>query len=114
MIDFRYHLVSIVAVFLALAIGIVVGPRRWHPEVGQQAQQAALTSAEKRNTALCAQNAQLKQQIAADNAFAQAATGTLLAGLLTGQRVVLVIAPGADNADRERRDQRAARRPGRS
>ena len=25
MIDFRYHLVSIVAVFLALAIGIVVG-----------------------------------------------------------------------------------------
>ena len=25
MIDFRYHLVSIVAVFLALAIGIVLG-----------------------------------------------------------------------------------------
>ena len=25
MIDFRYHLVSIVAIFLALAIGIVIG-----------------------------------------------------------------------------------------
>ena len=25
MIDFRYHIVSIIAVFLALAVGIVVG-----------------------------------------------------------------------------------------
>ena len=25
MVDFRYHLVSIIAVFLALAVGIVVG-----------------------------------------------------------------------------------------
>ena len=33
MIDFRYHLVSIVAVFLALAIGIVVGSTALKPAV---------------------------------------------------------------------------------
>ena len=31
MIDFRYHLVSIIAVFLALAIGIVVGATALQP-----------------------------------------------------------------------------------
>ena len=31
MIDFRYHLVSIIAVFLALAIGIVVGANALKP-----------------------------------------------------------------------------------
>ena len=31
MIDFRYHLVSIVAVFLALAIGIVLGSTELQP-----------------------------------------------------------------------------------
>ena len=33
MIDFRYHLVSIVAVFLALAVGIVVGSTELQPGV---------------------------------------------------------------------------------
>ena len=33
MIDFRYHLVSIVAVFLALAVGIVVGAIALQPHV---------------------------------------------------------------------------------
>jgi hypothetical protein len=45
---------------------------------------------------LSAQNSQLKQQISADDAFAQAASGTLLGHLLAGQRAVLVTAPGAD------------------
>ena len=33
MIDFRYHLVSLISVFLALAVGIVLGagPLREHP-----------------------------------------------------------------------------------
>ena len=38
MIDFRYHLVSIVAVFLALAIGIVLGST----ELGQLTDRARL------------------------------------------------------------------------
>ncbi len=97
MIDFRYHLVSIIAVFLALAVGIVVGAEAVSPKVASNLNKEA-KSAEKRNGALFAQNAQLKRQITADGAFAQAASGSLLKNLLTGERVVLVTAPGADNA----------------
>lgn len=97
MIDFRYHLVSIVAVFLALAIGIIVGSQALAPEVTSKLS-SSLTSAEKYNKALNNQNNQLRQQLTADNEFAQAADGTLLAGRLTGQSVVLVVAPGADSS----------------
>ena len=97
MIDFRYHLVSIIAVFLALAVGIVVGAEAVSPKVASNLNKEA-KSAEKRNSALFAQNAQLKRQINADGSFAQAASSSLLKNLLTDQRVVLVTAPGADNA----------------
>lgn len=96
MIDFRYHLVSIVAVFLALAIGIIVGSQALAPEVTSKLS-SSLTSAEKYNKALNNQNNQLRQQLAADNQFAQAAAGSLLTDRLTGQSVVLIVAPGADS-----------------
>jgi Copper transport outer membrane protein, MctB len=95
LIDFRYHLVSIIAVFLALALGIVLGAEALTPKVANtlniETQKAA-----KRNAALFAQNGQLKRQISADDAFAKAASASLLGRLLAGQRVVLVTAPGAD------------------
>jgi hypothetical protein len=97
LIDFRYHLVSIIAVFLALAVGIVVGAEAVSPKVASSISKEA-QAAEKRNSVLFAQNNQLKRQIAADGAFGQAASGYLLKDLLTGERVVLVTAPGADNA----------------
>ncbi len=95
MIDFRYHLVSIVAVFLALAIGIIVGTYAVSPKFLDQLNNASRNEA-KYNASLHAHNTQLKDQIIADNSFAQAASGALTDGLLAGQRVVLVIAPGAD------------------
>jgi Copper transport outer membrane protein, MctB len=93
-IDFRYHLVSIVAVFLALAIGIVVGSTALKPAVlsGLQTTQA---SERKQIDALIAQNAQLKQERDAAQSFAAAGAPVLLNGLLAGQRVVMVEAPGA-------------------
>lgn len=95
MIDFRYHLVSIVAVFLALAIGLVVGSTALQPAVVTALNKASSVEAQ-RNRSLYAHNAQLKSQIAAEEAFAQAAEANLLHGLLDGERVVLVLAPGAD------------------
>lgn len=94
MIDFRYHLVSIVAVFLALAIGIVVGSTALKPAVLSGLQQ---TTAQERKQidALIAQNAGLKQQRDAAQQFAANGERLLLHGLLDGQRVVLVEAPGA-------------------
>ncbi len=96
MIDFRYHLVSIVAVFLALAIGIVVGAEALPPKLANKLNNES-QQAQRLNDKLNAQNGQLRRQINADDAFAQASSGYLLAHLLTGERVVLVTAPGADS-----------------
>jgi len=95
LIDFRYHLVSIIAVFLALALGLAVGAAELAPKVANTLNTES-KNALKRNAQLFAENSQLKKQISADGAFAQASSGYLLNNLLTGQRVVLVTAPGAD------------------
>ncbi|HET9895727.1 MAG TPA: copper transporter [Streptosporangiaceae bacterium] len=97
MIDFRYHLVSIIAVFLALAVGIVVGAEAVSPNFAKKLNSESQSAAQ-RNALLFAQNGQLKRQIGADNAFAQTSSGLLLAHLLENERVVIVTAPGADAA----------------
>ena len=94
-IDFRYHLVSIIAVFLALAVGIAVGANALRPTEAFLSKAASEVS--KKNNSLTQQNAMLQQQINADQAFAQAGSTRLLAHLLTGQSAVLVTAPGADS-----------------
>jgi hypothetical protein len=94
-IDFRYHLVSIIAVFLALALGLVVGAAALQPKETQAL--LALSSHEKTTiNSLEQKNGLLNRQNSADQSFAQAASGLLLGNLLDGQRVVLVTAPGAD------------------
>jgi hypothetical protein len=92
-IDFRYHLVSIIAVFLALAVGLLVGATYLSgpAETLLQEQQKAATS---QNNSLRARNELLTNQVGADQAFAQAGSQRLLAGLLPGEKVVLVQAPG--------------------
>jgi hypothetical protein len=94
-IDFRYHLVSIVAVFLALAIGIVVGATQLKPATSSILD--SQSNAEKHQiSSLRAANKSLQQQVGLSQEFAQAAGSRLLPGLLTGQRAVIVTAPGAD------------------
>jgi Copper transport outer membrane protein, MctB len=95
LIDFRYHLVSIVAVFLALAVGIIVGASALQPQV-VSGLKAESQLEKKTNETLRTQVALLNQQTGADGNFAQAAAGYLLGHLLDGQQVVLVTAPGAD------------------
>jgi hypothetical protein len=96
-IDFRYHLVSIVAVFLALAIGIVVGSTALKPAVLSGLQKTA-NAEKKRIDALYAQNRQIQNQLGAAQSYAQAGEHLALNGLLDGQRVVLVTAPGFPGA----------------
>ena len=97
MIDFRYHVVSIVAVFLALAIGIVLGSTELQ---GTTIDVLRNTSQQIKNQydATHARNVELNQQVTADQAVAQAGEARLLDGLLTGQRVVVVNAPGASGS----------------
>jgi hypothetical protein len=96
-IDFRYHLVSIVAVFLALAIGIVVGATALQPHalalLDRESSHASREIAQDRTEISSLQN-----EINADQTLAQAAAPILLHNLLTGQKVVLVTAPGSEGA----------------
>jgi hypothetical protein len=96
-IDFRYHLVSIIAVFLALAVGLVVGSTAFSP-AAEEVLSKARTELANRNSQLVKENSQLKNQVSADEVFAQANSGRLIDGLLPGETVVLVVAPNADSA----------------
>ncbi|GAA3605294.1 copper transporter [Nonomuraea rosea] len=100
MIDFRYHLVSIVAIFLALAVGIVLGTTLLQDPAIDLAKR---TSDELTNTnnGLRSDLDTLRGREAGNDAFIAAATPEMLAGTLTGQRVLLVETPGSSTAVRE-------------
>jgi hypothetical protein len=93
-IDFRYHLVSIIAVFLALAIGLAVGST-YLPSAVEGSLQRAEAQVKARNDRLLQANTQLNQESGVNQAFAQAARPRLLRDLLPGQSVVLITAPSA-------------------
>jgi hypothetical protein len=95
MIDFRYHLVSIIAVFLALAVGIVLGSGPLKGTIDQ-----ALTSRyeqlQKDKETLRDENAALQRE---NDYYEQAGEQTepgLVVGQLTGRSAALVVLPGAD------------------
>jgi len=95
-IDFRYHLVSIIAVFLALAIGIVLGST----ELQGNTIDVLRTSSNLLKNELDQSNAQrntAQAQLQNDQAFLAKAEPRLLANELTGDRVVLVTEPGASS-----------------
>jgi hypothetical protein len=96
-IDFRYHLVSIVAVFLALAIGIVVGAAALQPHVAEVLTRES-TNEKREISQDHTKIGGLQNEISGDQQFAQASAPLLLDNLLTGQKVVLVTAPGADGS----------------
>jgi Copper transport outer membrane protein, MctB len=94
MIDFRYHLVSIVAIFLALSLGLLLGSTELKPYV--QRGLNGLSKAEQSQIEnLLSQKAQLRGQVNSENQFALANAPSILHNVLAGQRVVLVLAPGA-------------------
>jgi hypothetical protein len=95
-IDFRYHLVSIIAVFLALAIGLAIGANLL-PQATEAFLRQVANRVTEANGRLTKQNATLKHQISADQNLAQASASRLLGHLLTGQSVVLVTAPSASS-----------------
>ena len=97
MIDFRYHLVSIVAVFLALAIGIVLGST----ELQGNTIDVLRTSSNLLKNELDQSNAQrntAQQQLNNNLAFIAKSEPRLLAGELPGDRIVLVTEPGASSS----------------
>ena len=97
MIDFRYHLVSIVAVFLALAIGIVLGST----ELQGPTYNFLNRTTAKLQTELdqaTSQRDTAQQQASEGELYAQAIEPAVLHNLLTGQRLLIVTEPGAQSS----------------
>ena len=97
MIDFRYHVISLVSVFLALAVGIVLGagPLNEGISTGITDQVSQLTSEKnqlrtERDEALATAEAQ--------DSWAQAVAPALVARQLGGRAVAVVELPGADSS----------------
>ena len=92
MVDFRYHLVSIIAVFLALAVGIVVGTAALNGPIQNELNDniGRLTS-DKRS--LEGSVRELQGQVAASDDFAAGVAPMLVKGALAEQRVLLVTTP---------------------
>ncbi|SFF81695.1 copper transporter [Blastococcus tunisiensis] len=89
MIDFRYHLVSLIAVFLAVALGIVIGTTALNePILTDLERQVSALTEDKRS--LEDQTQRLQTQLDTTEAFEQAVGPALVNGTLEGQRVLLV------------------------
>lgn len=96
MISFRYHLVSLVAVFLALALGIVVGTTALNGPITKDLRNQVNDAKDQRD-ALAAQVKQLQSQVDDAGQFAATYGTQLVAGTLTGKNVLEIILPGATN-----------------
>lgn len=100
MIDFRYHLVSIVAVFLALTVGIVLGTTMLQDPLLNtlKAETAQLREQSER---LRTEKDLAEQLNAGDAQLIDAYADEILGGQLTGLRVLVVETPGVDAVARD-------------
>ena len=92
MVDFRYHLVSIIAVFLALAVGIVLGTTALKgPVLDDLRDNIKRLSSDKR--VLESEVGTLRGQVNVADDFAATVGPGLVRGTLADQRVLLVTTP---------------------
>ena len=98
MIDFRYHLVSLISVFLALAVGVVLGAGPLQNSLGTALNDQVTALREDRN----ATQTKLEQTEAAVNerdSYITQAASTLLPGTLASKNVAMVLLPDAKAED---------------
>lgn len=100
MIDFRYHLVSIVAIFFALATGIILGAGPLGEEVDETLVEQ-LASIRERNQELQDRVDALEGDIEYQETFVQAVAQRVVDGQLDGRRVLLVVLPEASDQLRD-------------
>lgn len=98
MIDFRYHIVSLISVFLALAVGIVLGagPLRDYIADSLSGQVSQLREESER---LRGELEQVNDDLADANSFISGASDSLTRETLPGYTVSLITLPGSDSAD---------------
>lgn len=92
MINFRYHVVSLTAVFLALAVGLVLGSTVLNgPMLDALSNQVNTLGRD--NSQLREQVSFLEEEATREETFAAEAASMLLDGTVTGRRVALVVLP---------------------
>ncbi|HJQ42151.1 MAG TPA: copper transporter [Jatrophihabitantaceae bacterium] len=94
MISFRYHLVSIVAVFLALALGIVVGTTALNGPITTDLRKQVNTLKGDRNS-LAQQVKTLHGQVGDANAFAEEFGTEIVTNTLSKKTALIIALPGA-------------------
>lgn len=95
MIDFRYHLVSLVSVFLALAVGIVLGAGPLKESIGDTLTQQ-VQSLRKEKDALRAELNTADAAINHRDDWTASVSPLLMDGQLASRTVVVVVLPGVD------------------
>ena len=90
MINFRYHVVSIIGIFIALAVGVVLGAGPLQSRI-----QAGVSSSASTSTADPLLNARADAEAAGLKALAS----STLTGSLSSAKVALVVLPGASDDD---------------
>ena len=98
MIDFRYHLVSLIAVFLAIALGIVIGTTQLNGRVLDDVR-GQVSALEQDKRALEDQTKALRADADAGSAFEAAAAPALVRGGLAGRSVLLLVTSDQVPAD---------------
>ena len=95
MIDFRYHIVSIVAIFMALAIGIVLGSGPLKDDISGFLEDRTQQLAQEK-VGLQSDISGLRTEIDSSEQFAELSQPVLVDGLLTSHVTTVVVLPGAD------------------
>lgn len=99
MINFRYHVVSLTAVFLALAIGLVVGTAALNGPVADSLSNN-VAALRKDNQQLRQTVGSLQDEVNREEEFARDSAPILLTGKLTGRRVLVLTLPsGREHVD---------------
>jgi hypothetical protein len=96
MINFRYHVVSLTAVFLALAIGLVVGTAALNGPVADNLQ-GQITALNKDNSNKRDQISQYREEINRSQEFATELAPTVLNGKLAGRKLVVLALPNTND-----------------
>ncbi len=89
MINFRYHVVSLTAVFLALAIGLIVGTAALNGPLSDQLSHN-VSQLSRQNGQYRDQVNQLESEVSQREQFATEVAPALLAGRLAGRRVLVL------------------------
>jgi Copper transport outer membrane protein, MctB len=99
-IDFRYHIVSLIAVFLALALGLFLGSTTLQSTVTHNLRHQADTVTGE-NRRLEATNKTLSNELGAEQQLTAAAEPYIVGGKLDGETIAIVSAPNVASGDRK-------------